>query len=128
MVTEQRRDFVTRLHHLHQKIAILGIGAVVEFGIQALAQIGALGEFENRKSVGIVSCNFDFPVCPWFVTVNVILRQAIEFGGAGYFHAALVVGNVAFEQGDFSGQIVIELLETRASGIVFIHAGQPKLE
>ena len=60
--------------------------------------------------------------------VDVILRQAIQRSPAGDFHYLLPIGNISVEGGLLLGQLVVQLFQFGAGGVVLVHAGQAKLQ
>src|SRR5580700_11173474 len=126
-VAEPRGDLVTRFQQAGEDFVILGVGAREGGGGDAAAQGLAFGEAEDGQGVGIIGGDLDLAVSTGLVTVDVILGQAVEFGGIGFDHV-LSVGNIAIEHGLFFGGLVVQLLEAGAGGVVFIYAGEAEFE
>ncbi len=105
-IAEKRGDFVARLHQAGKNFLVLGIGAGVEGEGDAAAQGIAFGEGEDGQGVGIIGGDVNLAVGAGLVAVDVILRQAVEFGGIGLDHF-LAVGNIAIEHGLLFGGLVV---------------------
>ncbi len=127
-IPEQGRYLIARLHHLHEQVAILRIGPIVELVVKTPPQFGVLAELQHRENVGIVGRDHDLAVSAGLMAIDVILRQPIQFSGTGDFHAPLVIGNVAFVQRHLTCKVVVELFEAGASGIVLVDASQAELQ
>jgi hypothetical protein len=66
-IPEQGRYLIARLHHLHEQIAILRIGPVVELIVQAPTQFRVLAKLQHRKNVWVVGRDHDLAVCAGLV-------------------------------------------------------------
>ena len=62
------------------------------------------------------------------MTVDVILRQSFERRAARHFHHLLAVGDIAVERRLLFGQLVVQLFQPGACGVVLVHSGQPELQ
>ena len=60
--------------------------------------------------------------------IDVVLRKAVEFFDVRNFNFFLIVGDVAVKHGLLFRQLVVQLLQLIASGLVFIHTCQAELE
>ena len=69
----------------------------------------------------------DFAAGVRLVAVDVILRQAVEFGGIG-LDDFFVVGNIAIEHGLLFAGLIVQFLEAGAGGVIFVDAGEAEFE
>ena len=62
------------------------------------------------------------------MAVNVVLGQAIQFRRIRDFDNVFAVADIAIEHRLFIGQLVVQLLQPGARGVVFVDSRQAKLE
>ncbi len=60
--------------------------------------------------------------------LDVVGRQAVKFTGVSNLNLLLIIRDVAVKRGLFLGEIVVELFEPRAGGIVLVNAGKAELQ
>ena len=111
-----------------QHVPIFGVGTGVEGDVKTAAQFRTFGECHRRNVVGIIRRYVNLAVRVGFVMVDVVLRQAIEVFNVCNCNFLLIVGDVAVKHGLLFRQLVVQLLQLIASGLVFIHTCQAELE
>ncbi len=62
------------------------------------------------------------------MAVDVVLRESVQRRGVGHFHDLLAVGDIAVEHGLLLGQLIVQLFEAGARGVVLVHSGQLELQ
>jgi len=105
-IAEQCGDLVAGFHEAGEDFLILGVGAGAEGESHASAQGIALGEGGDGKRIGVVGGDVNFAIGAWLMAVDVILGQAVEFGGIG-LDRFLAVRNIAIEHGLLFGGLVV---------------------
>src|SRR6202044_622884 len=85
-ITEKSGDFVARLHQVGENFQIFRIGAGVEGEGETAAQGIAFGKGENGQSIGVIGGDVNLAIGIGLVAIDVILGQAVEFGGIGFDH------------------------------------------
>src|SRR5258708_10224383 len=100
---------------------IFRVGAGEERNRDTAAKRVDPGKGEHRKGVGILGRDTDLTVSAWLVAVDVVLRQAFEFGGIGLDHV-LAVGNIAIKHGLLFGGLVVQFFEAGGGGVGFFFA------
>ena len=91
-----------------------------------MAKCVALGELERREGIGIIRADVHFAVCARLVALDVILGKAIQFRWISG-DDLLVIRNVTIESRLLIRKLIVELLQLRSRGIVFVDARQAEL-
>ena len=87
-----------------------------------LAELIARAEFHRRQGVGIIRCDVNLAIRARLVTINVVLRQSVELFRISYLDLLLVIRNISLKRGLLIRELVVQLLQLRASGIVLVNA------
>ena len=60
--------------------------------------------------------------------VDVVLWQAIKLFGICYLDLLLIVGDIAVKRRLLLRQLIVQLLQLRARGVIFVYSGETKLQ
>src|SRR5437867_267468 len=116
---------MSRLHHLYEHTAILGIGASVESECKSATKHITFAELHYWEVVGIICADDDFAIGARLVPIHVVLRQTLQLRRISC-NTLLVVVDIAIKRRLLVSELIVQFAQARAGSVILVHASQPE--
>ena len=124
---EELRQLVAPGDHPVQDRHVGGIGAIQELVEQVLAYVRLLGVAHDGEEVRVLDADRDLPVRSRRMRLDVILREAVQIGGALEGDRARVIPDILVELLADRHQLLTERGDLLARGFVFVDTREPEV-